>query len=304
MHLNEYQKLAKRTDQHAGDEKSTPDFRSIIVPLLGLAGEVGELLAEYKKRLRDGESYSIFDERAKEELGDILWYLANVASKCGFALEEIAKHNLTKTGNRWHPPLANTPKRALFDELFPPNEQLPRTMDVSIHEDTFGRVLLYIDGEHKGDPIRDNRYLDDGYRFHDIFHLAYAATLGWSPILRALLKRKRKSVPTIDEVEDGGRACVIEEGIAAMVFSYAERRSFLDGATGVSYDLLRTIRDMSSHLEVGVCTERDWERAIVTGFSIWRNIRNQGGGHIRVNLSEGTIELLSHVGPADGSIRM
>ena len=43
------------------------------------------------------------------------------------------------------------------------------------------------------------------------------------------MRRKRKSDPKVDEVEDGGRAIVIEEGISAMVFSYAERRNFLEG---------------------------------------------------------------------------
>ena len=42
--------------------------------------------------------------------------------------------------------------------------------------------------------------------FHDVFHLAYAAVLGWSPTTRALLKIKRKSRPEIDENEDGARA--------------------------------------------------------------------------------------------------
>ena len=68
------------------------------------------------------------------------------------------------------------------------------------------------------------------------------------------MRRKRKSDPRVDEVEDGGRAIVIEEGISAMVFSYAERRNFLEGAEGVNYDLLRTIKDMTSHLEVSART--------------------------------------------------
>ena len=42
-------------------------------------------------------------------------------------------------------------------------------------------------------------------RFHDIFHLSYAAILGWSPTVRALLRCKRKSDPRVDEVEDGGK---------------------------------------------------------------------------------------------------
>ena len=75
-------------------------------------------------------------------------------------------------------------------------------MDVSPDSEGPGRIVTLINGRKFGDPLRDNRYEDDGYRFHDIFHLSYASVLGWSPTLRALLRCKRKSDPKIDEVED------------------------------------------------------------------------------------------------------
>ena len=291
MELNEYQHLANQTDQQpeAGSFEANP--RSILVPLLGMAGEVGELLGEHKKWLRDGDSYKLFPERVKEELGDLLWYLSNVATKHGLTLEEVASSNLHKTGRRWQALFTEEGQIRLFDEEFPPSERLPRQMDISIEEES-GIAITTIDGAKYGDPLTDNRYEDDGYRFHDISHLSYASILGWSPTLRALLRRKRKSNPKVDEVEDGGRAIVIEEGISAMVFSYAERRNFLDGAEGVNYDLLRTIKDMTSHLEVSARTEGDWERAIMTGFDIWRQVKAKGGGRIRADLELRTIELV------------
>jgi len=82
----------------------------------------------------------------------------------------------------------------------------------------------------------------------------YAAVLGWSPITRALLRRKRKSRPLLDEVEDGGRAAVIEEGVAALAFDYARRHHMLEGVSMLDFQLLRTIKDMTSHLEVSQCT--------------------------------------------------
>ena len=164
-------------------------------------------------------------------------------------------------------------------------------MDISIEEES-GIAITTIDGAKYGDPLTDNRYEDDGYRFHDICHLSYASVLGWSPTMRALMRRKRKSDPKVDEVEDGGRAIVIEEGISAMVFSYAERRNFLEGAEGVNYDLLRTIKDMTSHLEVSARTEGEWERAIMTGFDIWRQVKTKGSGRIHADLEHGTIELV------------
>ena len=291
MELNRYQHLANQTDQQPGTGVVEDDPGSIMVPLLGMAGEVGELLGEHKKWLRDGDSYKLFPERVKEELGDLLWYLSNVATKHGLTLEEVAEFNLNKTGRRWQFAVAGEGQTRLFDEDFPLSERLPRQMDIAIEEES-GIAITTIDGAKYGNPLTDNRYDDDGYRFHDICHLSYASILGWSPTLRALLRRKRKSDPKIDEVEDGGRAIVIEEGISAMVFSYAERRNFLEGAEGVDYDLLRTIKEMTSHLEVSARTEGEWERAIMTGFDIWRQVKAQGKGRIHADLEQGTIELV------------
>ena len=291
MELNEYQRLANQTDQQPENENLEADPRSIMIPLLGMAGEVGELLGEHKKWLRDGESYKLFPERVKEELGDLLWYLSNVATKHGLTLEEVADFNLAKTSRRWQPADPDRAAKKLFDDDYPLSERLPRQMDISIEEES-GIAITTIDGAKYGDPLTDNRYQDDGYRFHDICHLSYASILGWSPTMRALMRRKRKSDPQVDEVEDGGRAIVIEEGISAMVFSYAERHNFLEGAVGVNYDLLRTIKDMTSHLEVSARTEGDWERAIMTGFDIWRQVKAKGKGRIRADLQQGTIELV------------
>ena len=293
MELNEYQLLASKTDQHLRIGSLDADSRSILVPLLGLSGEVGELLSEHKKWLRDGDSYRLFPERVKEELGDLLWYLSNLTTKHGLTLEDVAIYNLDKIKNRWRYVDHGEYRRRLFDDDFPPKERLPRHMDVSIGEEDSGRIAMFINGVRTGDPLKDNRYQDDGYRFHDVFHLSYASVLGWSPTLRALMKRKRKSAPRVDEVEDGGRAIVIEEGIAAMVFSYAERRNFLEGAEGVNHELLRTIKEMTSHLEVRCRSEGEWERAIMVGFELWREVRTRGGGQLQANLKKGTIGLVT-----------
>ena len=290
MDLNEYQRLANRTDQWPASKAVEPNQSNLIIPLLGLASEVGELLGEHKKWLRDGESYKLFPDRMKEELGDILWYVSNVATKQGFTLEDVAEYNLRKIGSRWKP-IYETRWEHL-DDGFPPSEQLPRKMNVQIRTDISKSATMLINGLEVGDPLRDNRYEDDGYRFHDVFHLAYASMLGWSPTLRALLRRKRKSAPRVDEVEDGGRALVIEEGISAIVFRYAESRNFLDGAREVDYEILRTIKALTEHLEVSCRTEREWEGAILTGFHIWRRIRKEQGGHLLADLESRRLEFV------------
>jgi hypothetical protein len=114
--------------------------------------------------------------------------------------------------------------------------------------------------------------------------LAYAAILGWSPNLRAFLKRKRKSQPLLDEVEDGGRARVIEEGVAALAFDYARVHAFLEEITEIDYGLLRTIQSMTLHLEVGQASAADWELAILEGFAVWRQVLANKGGEIFLDL--------------------
>lgn len=64
---------------------------------LGLMSEAGEVAGKVKKALRDGT----FDpEAVADELGDCLWYIAQLASELDFYLSDIAKHNLEKLKDR------------------------------------------------------------------------------------------------------------------------------------------------------------------------------------------------------------
>lgn len=289
MDFDRYQKEALRTARVPAHEDSG-DMLSLIVPMLGLAGETGQLLSEYKKHLRDGEAHRLFEERVSEELGDLLWYVANVASKFGLTLDEIATANLVKVKARWG---ADCAAPLCFDATLPEGERLPRRFAVELFEvkgDDRQRVRVLINGKPFGAELTDNAYDPDGYRFHDIFHFAYAAVLGWSPVTRALLQRKRKSRPLLDEVEDGGRAAVIEEGVAALAFDYARRHHMLEGVRALDFQLLRTIKNMTSHLEVGQCTTGNWEQAILQGFNVWRTVLASHGGRILVDLDRRRIE--------------
>lgn len=291
MDFDSYQEAASHTDR-LSDEDVVIDRESLIVSMLGLAGETGQLLCEYKKHLRDGDAHHLFEERISEELGDLLWYISTVASKFDLSLSEIATANLTKIKKRW----ANERIAPLrFDADLPENEQLPRQfnavfIDHGDKEDKLVRVL--IDGKQFGSELTDNAHDSDGYRFHDIFHFSYAAILGWSPITRALLRRKRKSRPEIDEVEDGGRAAVIEESISLLAFEYARRHNFLEGVETLDYQLLRTIKDMTAHLEVRLCDISDWQQAILMGIQVWRSVRDNRGGRVAVDLDKRSIIFL------------
>jgi NTP pyrophosphatase (non-canonical NTP hydrolase) len=93
MDFERYQQIASGTDQFADQ----PGESQLMIPLLGLAGETGTLLSEFKKKIRDRESYDGFKSRAEEELGDVLWYLSNIASRLDLSLSAIATKNLHKT---------------------------------------------------------------------------------------------------------------------------------------------------------------------------------------------------------------
>lgn len=283
MEIKEYQRAARSTDQRAGTE-----LVDIAVHLLGLAGEAGSVAAEYKKKLRDQHAHATWKARMREEMGDVLWYLATLATKLNLDLDDIARANLEKTTNRWLPTEIEQ-----LDAGFPPEEQLPRQgrfeFQSSINGNGRPTVTVQVDGRRFGDPLTDASPVDDGYRFHDAFHLAYTAVLGWSPVARALLRRKRRSNPAVDEAEDGGRAIVVDEGVAALVFAYAASHAYLDGVTRLDQHLLDTIRTLVAPLEVGVRSAADWELAILTGFSAWRQLREHDGGTLILDAATRTL---------------
>lgn len=93
MNLDEYQ-------ERANDTAIYPE--GLNYPILGLAGEAGELCNKYKKILRDKEGeadVADMDELAKE-LGDVLWYVAQIATELDTDLETVARENLMKLEDR------------------------------------------------------------------------------------------------------------------------------------------------------------------------------------------------------------
>jgi NTP pyrophosphatase (non-canonical NTP hydrolase) len=286
MDLRDYQERAKKTDRNPG-----MDEQARMIPLAGLASETGELLGEYKKYLRDGESHKLFKERMAEEVGDLLWYVANVATKFGLDLAQVAEQNLAKCEGRW----GDLPVREPFDAGYPEGERFPRQFAIDFltyhDEDNSPRVRVMHKGKQFGDDLTDNAHVKDGYGYHDVIHLAFAAILGWSPLVRKMLLVKRKSNSKMDQIEDGGRAIATEEGLSAMIFAYARDYNFFEGKSSVSTGLLRMIKNMVRHLEVSSCSPGEWEQAIIEGFRVWRQVRKRRGGTVDVDLDKRCISL-------------
>lgn len=295
MELNAYQELAHKTEKRA-----TIEGADVMVPILGLAGEVGELLNEYKKKLRDGDAHTRFPDRVLEELGDILWYIAETATKFNLELEDVAKRNLTKAQARWGQSDENWLfwSAHTFDAGFPAHERFQRKFVAAfrqVFENGTKKARVFVNGTQMGQELTDNSHQPDGYRFHDVFHLACVAVLGWSPVSRRNLGIKRRSNPKTDEVEDGGRAIVTEEGISALIFAYADDHNALEGVRSLDYDLLKAIRVMTARFEVSVCTTGEWERAIMMGYKVWREVERNQGGKVECDLDQRTIRYLGMV---------
>jgi len=95
MDLSEYQRQSRRTAEY-------PREAWLAYPALGLAGEAGEVAEHAKKAIRD-DAGKVSDERKaamSKELGDVLWYVAQLATELGLDLDDIAGQNLEKLFSR------------------------------------------------------------------------------------------------------------------------------------------------------------------------------------------------------------
>ena len=194
------------------------------------------------------------------------------------AFSDVARGNLRKARGAFLEPQAVDLVGLDFDNTFGIEEQLPREFKIRVNQRGSGKSYLQWNGVFIGDPLTDNIADRDGYRFHDVFHFSYMAVLHWSPVIRALIKHKRKSNPSYDEEQDSGRAIVVEEGLTAWIFSKAKELNFFENQEKVSLGILKTISEFVSGYEVEKCPLKLWEKAILEGYAVFRQLKaNQGG---------------------------
>jgi NTP pyrophosphatase (non-canonical NTP hydrolase) len=95
MTFNEYQTNAVKTAIYGEGNK-------VVYPTLGLCGEAGEVAEKIKKVIRD--KGGIFSPEVtleiQKELGDVLWYIANIANDLGIAMDDVAAGNIAKLESR------------------------------------------------------------------------------------------------------------------------------------------------------------------------------------------------------------
>lgn len=257
------------------DRSKSPRYEGDLMDVFALGEAAGSLLGT----LRQGDCNS-----ARECLGRIWYALFQVAGGVGIDLNDAARRNIAKIVSRWPDKREFRPR---FDDVFKEEEQLPRKLEIEFRQidRADGKaVILRCDGLNFGDRLTDNIDHPDFYRFHDVFHFAYAVYLGWSPVTRSLLNCKRKSNPDLDENQDGARARIVEEAVSVTVFSRAKEMRFYDGIDHVDYDLLKTIQEFVRGFEVDKAPLWQWETAILQGYGVFRSLQRNGGGKVTLDM--------------------
>lgn len=93
MQMNDYQTCARETALY-------PEDQGICYTALGLVGEAGEVAEKIKKMIRDNKPMEDVQLDILRELGDVLWYIANVAHEFDLTLDEVAEANILKLRSR------------------------------------------------------------------------------------------------------------------------------------------------------------------------------------------------------------
>ena len=267
-HAEEQSKIIAVGDRHDGPDSPTSRV-SVLLSLDETLLNLGEAVAA----LLGIEAINAQTRKLLRAFGDEYFRALKVAR---LTFSGIVYDNIAKTRGRFVDP--DPAQLPTFDETFAEEERLPRHFEVKITQRKSGQSFLQWNGVFIGDPLKDNILEPDGYRFHDVFHFAHAAVLHWSPTFRALIKQKRKSDQEVDETQDGGRAIVVEEGLTAWIFSRAKELKFFEGQTSVSFDLLKAVQQFVRGYEVEACPLKLWECAILHGYEVFRQVRDNNGG--------------------------
>jgi NTP pyrophosphatase (non-canonical NTP hydrolase) len=91
--LQEYQNFVE-------DSRICKDNR-VIYPILGLAAEVGEVVEIAQKKVRKNDlDFEPMVDKFRDELGDVLWYVAAICNDMGITLDEVIEHNIQKLNER------------------------------------------------------------------------------------------------------------------------------------------------------------------------------------------------------------
>jgi NTP pyrophosphatase (non-canonical NTP hydrolase) len=297
FNLNEYQEIAYLTRRTHGKM-----FVGVCLTVLSQLG--AELLRLRFPEVESQINTVITKRPITEVLREISWHLAAIASVYNLKLSEITRRNRVKINKR----LNKSKHTPLPDDRYPNHEKFPRKFEISFVMVGRDRSRMYLSGRRLGDELGDNSHSNDGYRFHDVLHLAVLANLGWSPVLRSLMKKKRKSNPKTDDVEDGARAIIVEEAVVKAIHSEGERVSaprlhlsggdpvpLFVGHAEITFQFLGFIDNLTKGLEVAENQYWEWERAILQASEVFFALRKEEQGTVTVDLENRSISFVPEV---------
>jgi NTP pyrophosphatase (non-canonical NTP hydrolase) len=292
MTFDHYQVLAFHTARTRGK-----DLLDVCIAVLWQLG--AELLRNTLPDIELTLNKHVADRPINTVLGEIAWHLSAIATLVNLSLDDIVTRNVEKVSFR-----ANRDKPTpLHDSSRGPNEQLPRQFAISIVSLGPHKSRMYLDGKQLGNDLTDNSYEDDGYRFHDVWHLANVAHLGWSPVIRKFMKRKRKSgQDLVDEVEDGARAEIVEELVIKAIHTEGNKlakqsgRCASDGPVRtfpsrgvITFRLLKSLREHVEGHEVAANQYWEWENAIFDGADLYFRLREETQGTVNIDMDSRSI---------------
>jgi hypothetical protein len=299
--FDDYQQLAFKT--------ARTDGRVLLEVCLALLWQLGaESLRSTLPEIEIDLNTIVADRPANIVLGEIAWHLSAMASLYHVSLDDVVAANCKKVNFR----SARGAFTPLHDEDRDANERFPRTFDVAFVRVGSQRSRMYLNGRPLGDDLTDNFYEDDGYRFHDVLHLALIAHLGWSPVVRALMNRKRKSRnDRVDEVEDGARAKIVEELVIKAIHSEGNKQAKSAGRcivgkptrlfpnrSLINFRLLKTLHTYVEGLEVAKNTYWEWEDSIFGGCDMFYQLTCEKQGTIHVDLGDRRLTFNPAVSPS------
>lgn len=314
MEFDEYQTTAAVSNALAHHDAG----KALNAALFGLGSETGSLLDIQKKLLTEDLDLDVGKERARQELGDLLWYVARVSNALGFSLNDIATANLERVRDMWGEEDDTLKKLDEFDngeyrERFPrhlrfrfeefDHEEGGRKLKratitlVEAEPNDFPEGRIEVDGKMRGyevggpfgQNLTDNSQRGDGYRYHDAIHMAFMACLHWSATMRMLLGVKRKSDDAKDYEEDSARPIFLEEGLAAVLAALSVRRLNFEAEANIDGDVLQAVKACTRDLEVADVPGWAWRTVIVMGFKAMRQLEANGGGYLIADLNERTL---------------
>ncbi len=292
--FNQYQTTAYLTARTEGNE--------LVDVCLAVLWQLGaELLRNFTMpKMELYINTNIITRDPETVIGEIAWHLAAIASVLEIDLDNVIEENVKKARFR----TTDESDDNYFDGHFSEEEQLPRKFEISFVSTSSNHARMYYHGRPLGDDLTDNSYFEDGYRYHDVMHLANAACLRWSPVLRGFLKKKRKSCPKTDEVEDGARAQIVEELVIKAIHAEGTRLSPKDDGNNlplfpekgqITFRLIKTLVEYVKGLEVEKSHEWEWREAIYQGAQMYHKLRQEGQGTVTVNLDNRSLSFDSRV---------